>query len=194
MRLFIQIGLIGCVLFVAVESFGQGAGMCREPECGRTENDRTNQDRNRQQDNNRPQDTSGDKDRSPCGPNPPERGFVYYKDRSGERAIRSEPSADSESVGQPPNGIRLVYDQVTESGGRRWYHVRQPSGRPGWLPSYDVACERPTNPPPPKPDRVMDCDIPMADTASPGPAGARGFAAGSPCEEYQRQHGPVSFR
>jgi hypothetical protein len=193
MRSFIGVGLIGCLLFVAVESSArQRAGTCREPECGRTETDQTNQGSNRQQDN-KPPATSDKKDQSPCGKNPPDKGFVYYKDRSSERAIHAEPSADSESVGKPPNGIRLMYDQVIESGGRRWYHVRQPSGPPGWLPSYDVSCERPTNPPPPKPDRVMDCDIPLAEPSS-AQGGSRSFAAGSPCEEYQRQHGPVSFR
>jgi len=208
MRWWIFGWLVGSagVLFTAITSestFGQQvpprpkAGFCRDCPCvgpGCAQQKGTSQPSSGQQGSSGQQPNSGDKDRSPCGPNPPDKGFVYYKNRSDERAIHAEPSADSESVGTPPNGIRLMYDQVTESGGRRWYHVRQPSGPPGWLPSYDVACERPTNPPPPKPDRVMDCDIPMADTASPGPAGARGFAAGSPCEEYQRQHGPVSFR
>ena len=192
MRSFFHMALIGCFLFAAVDSSArQRAGTCREPECGRTENDRQNQDSNRQQDSK--PESSDKKDRSPCGPNPPDKGFVYYEDRSGDGKIYSEPSADSDSVGTPPNGIRLVYDQVTHKAGQRWYHVKHPGGRSGWLPRYDAACERPTNPPPPKPDRVMDCDIPMANPSS-AQGGARGFAAGSACEEYQRQHGPVSFR
>lgn len=194
MRSFIHIGLIGCFLCVAIESsaYGQGAGMCREPECGRTENDRTNKDRNRQQGDNRQQDTSGEKDRSPCGPNPPDKGFVYYG--KGEGKLRSDPSGSSDVVGQLPRGTRLVYDRITNSGGERWYHVNHPGGRSGWMPSSDVVCERPTNPPPPKPDRVVDCDIPVAPSTSPGPTGARGFAPGSACDEYQRQQEPVSFR
>jgi hypothetical protein len=190
MRSFIRLGLIGCVLFVAVESFGQGAGMCREPECGRTENDRTNQDRSRQQDNNRPPDTSGDKDRSPCGPNPPDKGFVY-KDQRGNGTVHADPSADSEVIGTPPNGSRLMYDRVSESGGRRWYHVNNPGGRSGWLPASDVSCERPTAPPPYR-GPIRDCDIPTADTSS-AQGGARGFAPGSACDQYQQQQGPVSL-
>lgn len=148
---------------------------------------------NKKSDTTRSSENSDGRDRSPCGPNPPDKGFVYYKDRSGDRAIHAEPSADSASVGTPPNGIRLVYDQVTDIGGRRWYRVQQPSGPPGWLPSYDVACERPTNPPQGPPDRVRDCDIPMADTSS-AQGGSRGYAPGSVCDQYQQQHGPVSFR
>jgi hypothetical protein len=88
-----------------------------------------------------------------------------------------------------------MYDQVTESGGRRWYRVHQPSGPPGWLPSYDIACERPTNPPQGPPEKVRDCDIPMAKCGGgPGPGSSRGYAPGSACDQYQQQHGPVSFR
>jgi hypothetical protein len=193
MRLVIQLPLIVSLLCIAVDSSPrERAGTCREPECGRTENDRSNQDSNRQQDKT-PPETSKKKDDSPCGPNPPDKGFVYYKDRSGDGKIYSEPSSDSEAVGQPPRGTRMMYDQVSNRGGRRWYHVKPPGGRSGWLPSYDAACERPTNPPQGPPDRVMDCDIPMANTSS-AQGGSRGFAAGSPCEEYQQQHGPVSFR
>jgi hypothetical protein len=193
MRSIICLSFIACLLCIAVDSTArQRAGTCREPECGRTEDDRSNQDSNRQQDD-KPPASSEKKDQSPCGANPPDKGFVYYKNRSDYRTIHAEPSSDSESVGTPPNGIRLMYDQVIHKEGRRWYRVHQPGGRPGWLPSYDVACERPTNPPQGPPDRVMDCDIPMADTSS-AQGGSRGFAAGSPCEEYQRQHGPVSFR
>lgn len=190
MRSFIGMGLIGCFVFVAVQSSAyEPVGMCREPECGRTENDRTNRDRTRQQDNVRQQNDSGTKDRPPCGKNPPDKGFVYSV---GNGTVHADPSAGSAAVGEPPNGSRLMYDRVSNSGGERWYHVQNPGGRSGWLPSSDVSCTRPTNPPPPRPDRIMDCDIPLAETSS-AQGGSRGFAPGSACDEYQAQQEPVSL-
>jgi hypothetical protein len=195
MRSLTAWSLIGCVLFVTVSSPAyEPAGTCREAHCGRSERpeSRPSQDRSKQQDTKRSTDNSGTKDQSPCGPNPPDKGFVY-KNQRGNGTVHADPAADSDVVGTPPNGSRLMYDQVSESGGRRWYHVNPPGGRAGWLPASDVSCERPTAPPPPKPDRVMDCDIPLANTSS-AQGGARGFAAGSACDEYERQNPPVSFR
>jgi hypothetical protein len=189
MRSLVAVGLIACFLFVAVEaSARQRAGTCREPECGRTETDQTNQDRNRPQDSNRPQETSGAKDRSPCGPNPADKGFVY---NTGSGKVRSDPSASSDVVGQSPGGSRLMYDRIANSGGERWYHVNPPGGRPGWVPSSDVGCTRPSAPPPYR-GPIRDCNIPTAETSS-AQGGARGFAPGSFCDQYQQQQEPVSL-
>jgi hypothetical protein len=186
---------MGCVLFLAVASAAyEPAGTCREAHCGRTDRpeSRTSHNRNTKHDSKTSPDAPTAKDQSPCGPNPPDKGFVY-KNQRGDGTVHADPSADSEVVGTPPNGSRLMYDQVSESGGRRWYHVNPPGGRAGWLPASDVSCDRPTAPLPPKPDRVTDCDIPLANPSS-AQGGSRGFAAGSACDEYQRQNPPVSFR
>jgi hypothetical protein len=201
MQWWISGRLIGCagILFTAViceSTFGQQvpprpkAGFCRDCPCvgpGCAQQQETGQSSSGQQ------STSTEKDRSPCGPNPPDRGFVY-KNQRGDGTVHADPSAGSEVVGTPPNGSRLMYDRVSESGGRRWYHVNPPGGRSGWLPASDVSCERPTNSPPPKPDRIRDCDIPLAETHGPSGMGGRGLASSSACDEYQRQHEPISFR
>lgn len=192
MRSFIGVGLIGCFLFIAVQSSArQPAGTCREPECGRTENDRTNRDRNRQQDSNRQQDNSGAKDRSPCGKNPPDKGFVYFNHR-GNGTVHADPSPVSDVVGTPPNGSRLMYDRVSNNGGERWYHVNPPGGRSGWLPSTDVACERPTNLPTQR-DQIRDCNLPPLANTSSAQGGARGFAS-EECQPDPTQQEPVSLR
>lgn len=188
-----RVGLTVWFLFVAVQSSArEPAGICREPECGRTENDRTNQDRNKKQDDKKQQDNSKAKDGSPCGPNPPERGFVY-KDQRGNGTVHADPSAGSEVVGTPPNGSRLMYDRVSESGGRRWYHVNPSGGRSGWLPASDVGCTRPPVPPPYR-GPIRDCDIPTAESHSEGGMAGRGYAPGSFCDQYQQQQEPVSLR
>jgi hypothetical protein len=108
--------------------------------------------------------------------------------------VHADPSEQSQVIGTPPNGSRLMYDRVSEVGGRRWFHVSPPGGRSGWLPRSDVSCERPTSPPPAKPDRIRDCNIPQAESSSADTTGGRGYAPGSFCDQYEQQHGPVSFR
>lgn len=130
-------------------------------------------------------------DRSPCGPNPPDKGFVYS---TGNGNVRSDPSAPSNTVGQLPRGGRFVYDRISNSGGERWYHINSPGFPQGWVPSSDVACTRPTVPPPPRPNHVKDCDIPLAETSGGTQGtGGRGFASGE-CQQDPTQQEPVSFR
>lgn len=145
---------------------------------------------NKKSDTSKSSENSDGRDRSPCGPNPPDKGFVYS---NGDGTVRSDSSESSQRVGDLPRGGRFIYDRIKDNGRERWYHINSPGFAQGWIPQSDVVCERPTAPPPPRPDRIVDCNIPMAESSS-AQGGARGFAPGSPCEEYQRQHGPVSFR
>lgn len=135
---------------------------------------------NKSSDTTRPPENSDGRDRSPCGPNPPDKGSVYY---SGTGAVYADPSAGSDAVGEPPRGARLMYDRMSNSGGERWYHVQNPGGGSGWVPSSDVACTRPTVPLPPRPQQTGDSDVPpLAECTAATTAGARTFAS----EECQR--------
>jgi hypothetical protein len=140
-------------------------------------------------DTTRSSENSDGRDRSPCGPNPPDKGFVYS---TGDGNVRSDPSASSNTVGQLARGGRFIYDRIINSGGKRWYHINPPSSPQGWVPSSDVACTRPTVPPPPRPNHVKDCDIPLANTSS-AQGGSRGFGSGE-CQQDPTQQEPVSFR
>lgn len=132
---------------------------------------------------------SGGPDRSPCGPNPPEKGFVYS---SGNGDVRSDPTTRATTVGDLPRGGRFIYDRIVTSGEERWYHINTPGFAQGWVPSSDVACARPQAPPVPRPNRVNDCNVPLADSAS-AQGGARGFASDG-CQPDSIGSDPVSFR
>lgn len=141
-------------------------------------------------DTTRSSENSDGRDRSPCGKNPPDKGFVYS---TGNGNVRSDPSARSNTVGDLPRGGRFRYDRIMNSGGERWYHIDTPGFAQGWVPSSDVACTRPTVPPPSPPTRVQDCNMPpLADTSS-AQGGARGFAP-EECQQDPTQQEPVSFR
>jgi len=143
-------------------------------------------------DTTRSSENSDGRDRSPCGPNPPDKGFVYY---SGTGAVHTDPSAGSAAVSTPPRGSRLMYDRMSGNGGARWYHVQNPGGGSGWVPASDVACTRPTVPPPSKPTRVLDCNIGLAVPSAAQSTSSRGFAdASGQCQQDPTQQEPVSLR
>lgn len=110
-----------------------------------------------------------------CGPDncksdPADSGFVYV---GGPGPIRTQPSTNGTVVGQPPVGGRLVYTQVTQSGGQTWYYVHPPGGVPGWFSGENVSCSRPRPTPPTRP-LPLPPGFGLANTSSPGPTAARG--------------------
>jgi hypothetical protein len=191
MRSFFQVGLVSCLPFLlaplSTESAFAGAGLCRDcpcvgPECVKKKgNEPTG---NKAQDPPR----TGGGDQSSCGPNPPDKGFIYY---TGNGKMRSGPSASSDAVAEPMPGSRLRYDRITNSAGERWFHINNAGLHEGWVPSSDVSCTRPPAPDPPRP-RIVDCGIrEPRPTSSSG--GARGFGS-EECQQDPTQSEPVSLR
>lgn len=57
--------------------------------------------------------------------------------------IQRQPGSDSPVLSSPPNGTRLVYREVRQSGGQTWYYVQIPGREAGWISGSDTACVRP---------------------------------------------------
>lgn len=67
-------------------------------------------------------------------------GFVYVTVASTH--LRQEPSFDSPSnTASRVHGSRLLFKDMAEKNGTRWYYVTPPSGNPGWVPSSEVSCQ-----------------------------------------------------
>jgi len=95
-----------------------------------------------------------------CPDDMPARGLVHYMGGG----VYAEPSYSSPVIGQPPLGMRVVYEErATMIGGEIWFRVRVP-GMQGtaWVPGSEVACTRPAALPPARPIRVVPSDIPFA--------------------------------
>jgi len=86
-----------------------------------------------------------------------ERGFVYVSANS--TLLHKEPAANSPNVGGAPWGARLVFTNMLQKNGMRWYYIAPPGGNPGWVPASDVSCVRPAPHPPGKPLRLEDTGL-----------------------------------
>ena len=67
-------------------------------------------------------------------------GFVYVTVASTH--FRQEPSFESSNVDSSvPHGGRLIFRDMAEKNGTRWYYVTPPGRNPGWVPSSEVSCQ-----------------------------------------------------
>jgi len=74
----------------------------------------------------------------------PEKGAVFAQSTTRVVSrIYSEPSTSSETVGNQPNGTRLVYSQTKQVDGQTWYYVITPGRPSGWVSGSEISCTRP---------------------------------------------------